>query len=135
MKPTLPKVILKKVMKRFLKDRNRGISVDLFAQLAGVSVSQIKEVFLYESEPLSEYVQRRVSKAYTEWQNGEVAVMQNKDNTRFLQYRKESKPVLRKTTRLNVVNGQIRLDIGVKNRFDYSYNTLDEQLKGDQYGG
>lgn len=134
MKPTLPKQVLRKVIKRFLLDRNRGISMDLFADLCGVSRKTLQAVFVDEEELLSEYIQRRVSKGYTEWQNGEIAVMQNQDRTKFLQYRKEAKPVLKKVTRLNVVNGQIRIDVGIKNRFDYSYNTLDEQLKGDQYG-
>lgn len=134
MRATLPKTVLRKVIKRFLQDKNRGISIALFAQLAGLSEAHIKDVFLYENEPLTEYVQRRVSKAYTEWQNGEIAIMQNKDSTKFLQYRKEAKPVLHKTTGLHLVNGQIKIKVGIANRYDYGNTTLDEQLKGDQYG-
>jgi hypothetical protein len=129
MMPTLPKALLRKAMKRFLQDKDRGISVELFAQLAGLSKSHIKDVFVYETEPLTEYVQRRVSKAYNEWTSGEVAIMQNRDNTRFVQYRKESKPVLQKKTTLQMVDGKIGLKIGIAPKYDYLTQTLDEQLE------
>lgn len=128
-KRSIPKAELRKIMKRFLRDSQRGISIELFAQLAGLSASIIKSVFVYETEPLTEYVQRRVSKAYTEWKNGEVSIMQNRDQTRFVQYRKDAKPVLEKKNSLQLVNGQIKLKIGIENRYDYSKLTLDEQLK------
>ena len=119
-KRSIPKAELRKIMKRFLRDSQRGISIELFAQLAGLSASIIKSVFVYETEPLTEYVQRRVSKAYTEWKNGEVSIMQNRDQTRFVQYRKDAKPVLEKKNSLQLVNGQIKLKIGIENRYDYS---------------
>jgi hypothetical protein len=128
-KRSIPKTELRRIMKRFLRDSQRGISIELFAQLAGLSVSIIKSVFVYETDPMTEYVQRRVSKAYTEWVNGEVSIMQNRDQTRFVQYRKDAKPVLEKKNSLQLVNGQIKLKIGIENRYDYSKLTLDEQLK------
>jgi hypothetical protein len=129
MMPTLPKALLRKAIKRFLQDKDRGISMELFAELAGVSKSHIKDVFLYETEPMTEYVQRRVSKAYTEWTNGEVAIMQNRDNSKFVQYRKQSKPVMQKKTTLQVVDGKIALKIGIAPKYDYLTQTLDEQLE------
>ena len=129
MMPTLPKALLRKAMKRFLQDKDRGISVELFAQLAGLSKSHIKDVFVYETEPLTEYVQRRVSKAYNEWTSGEVAILQNRDNTRFVQYRKESKPIMQKKTTLQMVDGKIGLKIGIAPKYDYLTQTLDEQLE------
>jgi len=130
MRSAIPKMELKRIMKRFLQDKNRGISVKLFSDLAGVSEAHIRDVFLDESEPLTEYMQRRVSKAYTEWVNGEVAIMQNRDNTRFVQYRKEPKPDMAKSAGLQLVNGEIKIKLGITNRSDYSVLTLDEQLKG-----
>jgi len=130
MKSVIPKMELKRIMKRFMQDKDRGISIPLFADLAGVSIAHIRDVFLDESEPLTEYMQRRVSKAYIEWKNGEIAVMQNRDNTRFVQYRKEAKPDMTKTTGLHLVNGEIKIKVGITNRSDYSVLTLDEQLKG-----
>jgi hypothetical protein len=128
-KRVYPKTELKRIIKRFFQDKNRGISIKLFAELAGVSHLYLRDVFLYETEPLSETVQRRVDKAYKAWVNGEVAIMQNQDRTRFVQYRKEAKPVMQKTTGLQLVNGQFKVSLGVKPKYDYSGLTLDEQLE------
>ncbi len=125
----IPKQELKRIIRKFLVDQERGISIPLFADLAGLSVNQIRDVFLNDKEPLTEYVQRRVSKAYTEWKNGEVAIMQNRDTSKFVQYRKEAKPSLKRSTTLQVVNGEIKVKVGIVNRYDYSDRTLDEQLE------
>ena len=130
MRATLPRAELRRVMMRFLQDKDRGISMPLFADLAGISLSHLKDVFLNETEPLTEYVQRRASKAYNEWLNGEVAIMQNRDTSKFVQYRKEARPTLHRSTGLQVVNGEIKIKVGISNRYDYSELTLDEQLKG-----
>lgn len=124
-----PKKELLRIVKRFLKDKDRGISIKLFADLCGLSDSIIKDVFIYESEPMTEYVQRRVNKGYREWVAGEVAIMKNRDNTRFVQYRKQSKPVLQRTTKLEFVGGVATIKLGITNKHDYSDLTLDEQLK------
>lgn len=120
---------LKVLMKRFLADKNRGISVELFADLAGVDHTYIEKVFIYEKVPLTEWMQIRVSKAYIAFTNGEVAVMANKDQTRYVEYRKQPKPRLARSTRIQVENGRIKLNIGIRNRLDYSTPDLDEQLR------
>jgi hypothetical protein len=125
-----PKAELRRIMKRFLQDKDRGISIPLFAELAGLSEKHIRDVFVHESEPLTEYVQRRTSKAYQEWIRGEVAIMQNRDRTKFVQYRKEAQPLLHKSSKLTLVNGEIKINMGIKPMYDYSDLTLDEQLKG-----
>jgi hypothetical protein len=129
MKPTIPKAELKIIMRRFLSDHERGISIPLFSDLSGVSISQLRDVFLNDKEPLTEYVQRRVSKAYNEWKNGEVAIMQNRDSSKFVQYRKEARPALEKTNKLEVINGEIKIKLGISKKYDYSGSTLDEQLR------
>lgn len=129
MHPALSKYELKRQIFSFLKDEDRGISMNLFAELAGISLTHLKDVFLYQVEPLSEMVQRRVSKAYRSWQNGEVAVMQNKDGSRYIEYRKVPKPLARKSLGLTVTNNGIKIDLGLKPKYDYSGYTLDEQLK------
>jgi len=78
---------------------------------------------------LTEYVQRRVSKAYVEYRDGEVAIMQNRDTSKFVQYRKELKPVLQRSTGLQVINGEIKIKVGIANKHDYAVSDLDEQLK------
>ena len=115
-----PKTELRRIIKRFLQDKNRGISIPLFAELAGLSTSHIRDVFLNESEPMTEYVQRRVSKAYQEWIKGEVAIMQNRDTSLFVQYRKEAKPILHKSSKLTLINGEIKINMGIKPKYDYS---------------
>lgn len=128
MNHTIPKAELKIIMRRFLSDHERGISIPLFSELSGVSIAHLRDVFLNDKEPLTEYVQRRVSKAYNEWKNGEVAIMQNRDASKFVQYRKEAKPVLQRTNKLEVINGEIKIKLGISKKYDYSGSTLDEQL-------
>ena len=129
MEPVIPRHDLKRIIKRFLADKNRGISIPLFAELCGVSNAILRSVFIREEEPLTEYIQRRVSKGYQTWLRGDVAVMMNRDQTRFVQYRKESKPRMARSMALAVENGQIRLKIGIKNKADYSNLDIDEQLR------
>ena len=113
-KRVYPKSELKRIIKRFFQDKNRGISIALFAELSGVSHLYLRDIFLYETEPLSETVQRRVDKAYKAWVKGEVAIMQNRDTSKFVQYRKEAKPVMQRSTGLELVNGQFKVSVGVK---------------------
>lgn len=54
--------------------------------------------------------------------------MQNRDRTKFVAYRKEEKPRLVPTTGLQVVNGQIKIRVGMSNKSDYSGLTLDETI-------
>lgn len=125
----LTKRELMRQVRRFLKDQNRGISTKLFAELCGIDRSHLLDVFIYRVHPLTEYIQRRVDKGFKAWQRGEVAIMQNQDNTRFVAYRKEAKPRLARSTSLQMVNGAIKIKVGIINRGDYSADTLDEQLE------
>ena len=120
------------IMRRFIKNKDRGISMDLFASAAGLNKYTILDVFVYGREPLTKNVQRRVSKAYQAWMNGEIAIMQNRDRTKFIEYRREPKPRIIPTTGLQMVNGQIRISVGMKNMDDYSRQPL---LKGDEDAG
>lgn len=126
----LSKATLMRLMDRFYADKKRGISIELFAELAGVSESILNSVFRDKIVPLSEYIQRRVSKAYLSWMQGEVAVMQNYDRSRFVQYRKEKKPMLRRNMAVTVIDGKMRLKIGIKNKADYTDYDIDEKLRG-----
>jgi len=126
--PILTKRELLREMRLFIKDKERGISVKLFADLCGVDHIHLLDVFLYQSVPLTERMQRRVSKGYDSWKKGEVAIMQNRDRSKFVTYRKEEKPRLVPTTALQVVNGQIKIKVGMSNKSDYSGLTLDETI-------
>ena len=129
MQPTIPKHELKYIMHKFLSDKDRGISVNLFAEVAGLSPGHILDVFLRQTEPLTEMVQRRVSKAYTSWIGGEIAIMQNRDNSKYVQYRREPKPLFTRSLGLQVTGSGIKIDLGIKPKYNYSERDLDEQLK------
>lgn len=126
----IPKLELKRLMRRFILDKDRGISLKLFSNHAGLSEAHFYDVFKYLSEPLTEMMQIRVSKAYQEYCRGELAIMQNRDNTRFVQYRKEAKPQFERTSKLELVDGRIQIKLGIKPKYEYNDLTLDEQLKG-----
>jgi alpha-galactosidase/6-phospho-beta-glucosidase family protein len=126
----LTKRELTKHMQRFNADKDRGISIALFAELAGISHGHFYDVFIYNTEPLTEMVQRRVSKAYQQWKAGNVKVMKRIDNTRYVDYRKESQPVFMPKMGLQVTSDGIKVKVGMVNRHDYSETTLDEALRG-----
>lgn len=130
MQQVISKHELKRIVQQFLKDPNRGISIRLFAELAGLSQGHLQDVFLYQTLPLTELMQRRVDKAYKAYINGEVSVMQNKDGTRYIEYRKVARPLMKKSLGLQVTNDGIKINLGVKPKFDYGKRNLDEQLKG-----
>jgi hypothetical protein len=129
MQPVMTKKELERTMRLFLKDKNRGISIKLFGELCGVSGVMLRDVFIYRVHPLTERMQRRVSKGYMSWKSGKVAVMENRDGTRFVKYRAELKPFIEPSSRLQLVNGRFAVKLGMKNIADYSALTLDEQLE------
>ena len=126
----LSKYELTKHMQRFNADKDRGISIALFAELAGISHGHFYDVFIYNKEPLTEMVQRRVSKAYQQWKAGNVKIMKRIDNTRYVDYRKESQPVFMPKMGLQVTSDGIKVKVGMTNRHDYSEISLDEALRG-----
>ena len=91
--------------------------------------STLLDMFFYDRTHMTELVQRRVSKAYLAWKNGEVAVM-IRFGQKWIEWRKKPKPVIVRGYGLQVENGGIKLKLGLKNRLDYSDYRLDEQIKG-----
>lgn len=131
--PGLSKAELKRQVKRFCENKERGISLALFADLCGVSKHHFFQVFLHEAEPLTENLQRRVNKAFEAVKNGEVRVMQRKDKTRFIEYRREPKPVFLPKMGLKMTSEGLKVSVGMVNRHDYSQPDLDEQLRGSKW--
>jgi len=126
----LSKSELLKQMKRFVADKDRGISIPLFCDLAGMSTAHFRDVFVDEKHPLTETVQRRVNKAYIHWKLGMVRVMKRNDNTRYVDYRREAKPAIMPTMGLKLTSDGIKLRVGMVNRHDYSETDLNEALRG-----
>lgn len=129
-KQLLSKEQLKREIRRFFQDQDRGISIPLFAELTGFNPQYLRAIFLYGKEELSETVQLRVNKAYAEWKAGNVRVMKRPDNTRYVDYRRESKPVFMPSMGLKVTSEGIKLRVGLRNRHDYSEDSLDDKLRG-----
>ena len=117
-------------MKRFVADKDRGISIPLFCDLAGISVAHFRDVFVDEKHPLTETMQRRVNKAYAHWKAGMVRVMRRNDNTRYVDYRREAKPPIMPNVGLKLTSEGIKLRVGMVNRHDYSESDLKEALRG-----
>jgi hypothetical protein len=132
--PVIPKKDLMRLMKRFLADDKRGISIPHFADVCGLSVAALRFVFLTSERPLTEFIQIRVSKAYRAYQKGEIAVMQNRKTEKWVEYRKTPKPALKRGYGLQFADGQIKLKIGITNRINYENPSLDEQLKENRNG-
>jgi hypothetical protein len=121
---------LLKHLRRFAEDKDRGISIALFSDLCGISQSLMVRI-IDGRLPMSEWAQRRISKALSEWKLGKVAVMQNRDHSRYVEYRREDRPVARKTCELRSNGKIIQLVVGVKLKGDYSQPGLAETLRGD----
>jgi hypothetical protein len=69
---------------------------------------------------LSEYVQKRVNKAYATWKAGAVRVMRRRDNSRFVEYKKEPLVPYIPQMKINLSSGGVKLAVGPVNRHDYS---------------
>jgi len=115
---------------KFLADKNRGISIVMFAELCGVDHSHLRDVFLKRSEPLTEHMQRRVNKAYAQVLAGEIRIMQ-RGLRRYMEYREEPKPSMVRRSLIAWDGAGFKLDIGVRPRADdYRRQDLQTQMKG-----
>jgi len=120
----LTKVELLRQIKKFLQDPDRGISHAMFAELCGINKFYMMDVFVYQTEPLSETVQIRVNKGYDAWKRGIVKTMVRRNQTRYVDYRKEPQPLLAPSMGLKLVGGELKLRVGMVNRHDYSQRDL-----------
>jgi hypothetical protein len=118
--PVLSKKQLMKEIKLFLKDKDRGISIELFGELAGLSKLHIEEVFTRETRPLTEYTQKRVNRAYEMWKSGRVRVMRKHSGHRYVDFKKEPEIPLYPNLKIEMVNGMPKVTLGPVNRHDYS---------------
>jgi len=116
----LSKQQLMKEIKLFFKDKDRGISIELFGELAGLSKLHMEEVFVRETRPLTEYTQKRVNRAYAIWKTGRVKIMRKYSGHRYVDFRKEPEIPLVPHLKIEMVNGQAKVKLGAVNRHDYS---------------
>lgn len=125
----MPKAELHKTIKKMLADKDRGISIRNFAELSGMSERHLIDVFIYDDAPMTETVQRRVTNAYNAWKNGHVAIMRERNNSVYPDYRREARPRAYRGMKIDLKNGQIGLKIGVFNRCNYDELTLEDLFK------
>jgi len=114
---------------RFWADTERGISMPLLVEFTGVSQKTFEEVVKRRNRPMQDWVQSALSKFAHEWEAGMIEVYQRPNRTKAIRYRREPKLDMRPSVGLQVVDGQIRLNVGLKNRANYMTPTLKEQLK------
>lgn len=117
------------VMPAFLRDKRRGISVALFAELCGLNPLHLRDVFLNGKYPLTELVQTRVNRAYEQWVRGDVAIMM-KSGKKYLEFRKQPKPQMVKRRLITYDGSGFTLDLGIRPKSqDYQRPNLDQQLR------
>jgi hypothetical protein len=129
MDEVIPRVELKRIIKAFMMDKRRGIPLSLFAELCGMDRTHLYNIFISESHPLTETMQRRISKGYCSWRDGKIIVLE-RYGKKWIEYRKEPKKRAARGYGLQIKDGEVRLKLGIKNRLDYSDYSIDEQLKG-----
>jgi len=120
----MSKTELRQQMRLFLLDRRRGIPISLFADLCGLHKETLRKCFVTEEWEITEFVQLRVLRAFTAWMAGEIRVMVKRDRTKYVEWRKSPQPRMYKHAGLTFEDGMIKLDIGPKNRADYSRQPL-----------
>lgn len=116
----IPKAELLLIMERFIADHDRGISMALFADMAGLNKDFLLDVFKRKTEPLSERTQIRVSRAYQNYKDGYVRIMQNRDRSKFVEYRREPDKVVVRSQKIALVDGRLQIQVGLRNPRDYS---------------
>ena len=127
-----PKQEIREWFKRFWADRSRGVSAVVLCDFLNIGVTTFGESVLRNKMPMSNAMQATMSKFIHEWEIGRIEATKNRWNGSKLQYRREPKVELAPTVGLRVVDGQIRLKVGLQNRRDYSGTTLKEQLNGSR---
>ena len=124
----MSKAEIDRQMERFWKDQDKTLSIPMFAELSGLSVTLLNRVFYVKDMDMSEHTQIAVSRALERMTRGDVVMVYDKGNKRRLIYRQEPRPRLAKSMRLTNDGGKIALKVGIKNKSDYSKPGFDEQF-------
>jgi len=130
----LTKAELYRQMKRFYADKDRLITKNQFAKMAGYSDVYLRKIFIDETDDLTMAVQIRVSRTLLAWARGEIRVMQEPvSKTKTAEWRPggQTRQKLTRQVTFQIKDGSIKLQPGVVNHFDYSQPGLDELL-GDK---
>jgi len=126
----LTKAELYRRMDRFQEDDNTPWSWPMLAELCGINSDHLRDIFVYKTNPITEVTQIRVSKALHRIERGDVTVMRNRNNTRFIRYNNTPQVRASRGNRIVLMDGKLRVKPGIINKNDYSHITLKEQLEG-----
>jgi hypothetical protein len=125
----LPKYEIHKRVNRLMADESSPWSWPMLGELCGYHWQHLRHVFIYKDTPMTDPLQIRMSKALGEIERGEVSIMRNKDNSRFVKYNKDPKLRVARGYQIELRGGQLAVKTGLVNRNDYSKVTLKEQLE------
>jgi hypothetical protein len=125
----LPKHEIHKRVNRLMADESSPWSWSMLGELCGYHWQHLRHVFIYKDTPMTDPLQIRMSKALGEIERGEVSIMRNKDNSRFVKYNKDPKLRVARGYQIELRGGQLAVKTGLVNRNDYSKITLKEQLE------
>ena len=126
----LPKAELYRRMDRFQADSNSPISWKFLAELVGMNENYLRQVFIDRVYPISERVQVRVSKALKQIERGDVTILRDKSNRRFMKFNNTPQPRAARGYQIKMVDGKLSVKTGIVNKNDYSKRTLKEDLEG-----
>ena len=107
-------------MKLFLEDKDRGISIKNFCELAGISDRLFFYIFREGTAPLTEETQRGLNRAYKHWKEGKIRVMKKRTNETYPDYRKEPVQPLIPMSKLVMSNTGFKVQNKPLNRHDYA---------------
>jgi len=125
----LPKAELYRRMDRFQADSNSPISWRFLAELVGLNENYLREIFINRNYPISERVQIRVSKALKQIERGDVTIMRDKTNKRFMKFNNTPQPRAARGFQIKMIDGKLGVKTGIINKNDYSQRTLKEDLE------
>ena len=116
----LSKQQLKAELKLFLADKDRGISIKNFCEIAGISERLFQYIIKEEKMPMTEQTQRGLNKAYEHWKQGRIRVMKKHTNETYPDYRKEPKPPMIPMSKLVMTSEGFKVQNKPINRHNYA---------------
>lgn len=120
---------LRAAMQRFFDDKNRVISERMLAELAGLSIDTIKNVFKFQITELTPTTQIRLEKALKAIENGDVVVTEAWNRVRNVGYRRKPQPEFKRGLSLTLKDGKIGIRARPVNANCYTEPTFREEFE------
>lgn len=132
--PVLPQSVLRERFLRFWNDKERGISKSAFAEMCGLSIELLKQVFVDKRLPMTAQTQVAVSKTLREWEEGRFRIERQKGRygekaIDVVVWDREPKPTVKRVARLMFTEHGFQVKLVTERRGDYSQPTLKQQME------